>query len=135
ATAAASFVAVVPAIREQLVRQQQEIGRLRPNLVTEGRDQGTVVFPDAALKFFLDATPQERARRRIAQLRARGEIVEYTETLNDIIARDERDRTRPVGPMIAPPGAHIIDTTHLSQSDVIEQIISLAVQQERGRTA
>ena len=135
ATEAASFVAVVPAIREQLVRQQQEIGRRRPNLVTEGRDQGTVVFPDAALKFFLDATPQERAKRRVAQLRARGEIVEYNETLHDIIARDERDRSRPVGPMKPPPGARIVDTTTLTQAQVIEQIIALALQQEAGRTA
>src|SRR5512138_559542 len=59
-TNAASYVAVVPAIRHQLVEQQQRIGRERPNLVTEGRDQGTVVFPDAELKFYLDATPQER---------------------------------------------------------------------------
>src|SRR6266851_445256 len=78
ATAAASYVAVVPAIRELMVRQQQEIGRRRP-------DQGTVVFPEAAMKFFLDATPQERARRRAAQLRARGEVVEYQEILGEIV--------------------------------------------------
>src|SRR5205814_10171261 len=64
ATRAASYVAVVPAVRAQLVEQQQKIGRERPNLVTEGRDQGTVVFPNAQLKFYLDATPHERARRR-----------------------------------------------------------------------
>lgn len=136
ATAAASFVAVVPAIREQLVRQQQEIGRKRPNLVTEGRDQGTVVFPDAALKFFLDATPQERAKRRVAQLRARGEIVEYNEILKDIILRDERDRNRPVGPLRPAPDAELIDTTALSQTDVIERIVSIArerAEQEAGR--
>ncbi len=68
-TRGASFVAVVPAIRQQLVEQQQEIGRQRGDLVTEGRDQGTVVFPDAPNKFYLDATPQERARRRAVQLR------------------------------------------------------------------
>jgi len=67
-TAAASYVAVVPTIREQLVRQQREIGSRWHNLVTEGRDQGTVVFPDAALKFFLDATPQERAKRRASSI-------------------------------------------------------------------
>src|SRR5205807_10335047 len=89
ATAAASYVAVVPAIRELLVRQQQEIGRRRPNLVTERRDQGTVVFPDAAMKFFLDAAPQERAKRRVAQLRARGEVVEYHEALSEISVRDK----------------------------------------------
>ncbi len=126
ATTAASFVAIVPAIREQLVRQQQEIGRKRPNLVTEGRDQGTVVFPGAALKFFLDATPQERARRRVAQLRARGEIVEYSEILRDIVARDERDRNRPIGPLKPSSDAEVIDTTAMTQSQVIEQIVGRA---------
>ncbi len=126
ATSAASFVAVVPAIRQQLVRQQQEIGRQRPNLVTEGRDQGSVVFPDAALKIFLDATPQERARRRIAQLRLRGEIVEYSQVLQEIIERDQRDRNRPVGPLRPPQGAEIIDTTTLLESDVIARIVQRA---------
>jgi cytidylate kinase len=137
ATAAASFVAVVPAIRELLVRQQQEVGRQRTHLVTEGRDQGTVVFPDAALKFFLDATPQERAKRRVAQLRARGEMVEYNEILRDIIDRDERDRNRPVGPLKAPIGAEIIDTTTLTQGDVIDLIIARAEHfvEEAGRRA
>jgi len=126
ATSAASFVAVVPAIRQQLVRQQQEIGRQRPNLVTEGRDQGTVVFPDAALKVFLDATPQERARRRIAQLRLRGEMLEYTQVLQEIIDRDNRDRNRPVGPLRPPEGAVIIDTTLLHEADVIARIVQHA---------
>lgn len=132
ATTAASFVAVVPAIREQLVMQQQEIGRKHPNLVTEGRDQGTVVFPNAALKFFLDATPQERARRRLAQLRLRGEIVEFNEILKDIISRDERDRNRPVGPLKPPLDAEIIDTTTLTQSQVIEQIVARAKRLEEA---
>src|SRR5688572_5389280 len=79
ATRAASYVAIVPAIREMLVTQQREIGRQHGNIVTEGRDQGSVVFPDAELKFYLDASPQERARRRVAQLRARGEIVDVNE--------------------------------------------------------
>src|SRR4051812_9753944 len=102
ATKAASHVAVVPAIREVLVAEQQRIGRQRPNLVTEGRDQGTVVFPDAELKFYLDATPQERARRRVAQLRHRGEMVDYQEILSEIITRDQRDSTRAVGPLAVP---------------------------------
>src|SRR4029079_1398146 len=99
ATRAASYVAVVPAIRELLVAQQQRIGAERTNLVTEGRDQGTVVFPQAQAKFYLDASPQERARRRAAQLRSRGEIVDQAEILNQILARDTRDATRAVGPL------------------------------------
>ena len=124
ATRAASYVAVVPAIREQLVKQQQEIGRERGNLVTEGRDQGTVVFPHAELKFYLDASPQERARRRVSQLRHRGEIVDYQEILNGIVARDHRDASRSVGPLAVPKDAEVVDTTSISQEQVIDHIVS-----------
>jgi cytidylate kinase len=126
ATRAASYVAVVPAIREMLVRQQQEIGRARPNLVTEGRDQGTVVFPDAEFKFYLDATPGERARRRVHQLRARGEIVDFQEILNQIESRDQRDKNRSVGPLSVAKDAEVVDTTHLSQQQVIDHIVERA---------
>lgn len=123
ATRAASYVAVVPGIREMLVKQQQQIGRERANLVTEGRDQGTVVFPDAKFKFYLDARPEERARRRVAQLRARGEIVDAGEILNQILARDQRDREREVGPLAIPADARVIDTTQLSQDEVVRRIV------------
>jgi cytidylate kinase len=123
ATRAASYVAVVPAIRELLVAQQQRIGAERKNLVTEGRDQGTVVFPQAQAKFYLDASPQERARRRAAQLRARGEIVDQSEILNQILARDTRDATRAVGPLSVPPDAEVIDTTSLSQDQVVDRMV------------
>ena len=126
ATRAASYVAVVPAIREMLVKQQQEIGRSRPDLVTEGRDQGTIVFPQAELKFYLDATPAERARRRVHQLRARGEIVDHQEILNQIEARDQRDKSRSVGPLSVPKDAEVVDTTSLSQQQVIEHIVERA---------
>ena len=126
ATRAASYVAVVPAIRELLVGEQQRIGRERPNLVTEGRDQGTVVFPHAELKFYLDATPQERARRRVAQLRARGEIVDMPEVLSQIVARDHRDASRAVGPLAVPPDAEVIDTTPIDQEQVIARIVDRA---------
>ena len=128
ATRAASYIAVVPAIREMLVAQQQRIGRERKNLVTEGRDQGSVVFPQAQFKFYLDATPQERARRRAAQLRARGEIVDYNEILSGIVARDTRDATRSVGPLSIPPDATVIDTTSLTE----EQVVDRMVQKVRG---
>jgi cytidylate kinase len=126
ATRAASFVAVVPAIRELLVQQQQQIGRERKNLVSEGRDQGSVVFPEAELKFYLDATPQERARRRVGQLRNRGEIVDYDQIFSQIIDRDDRDRNRSVGPLSVPHDARLIDTTHLSQEQVIDRIVAAA---------
>jgi cytidylate kinase len=126
ATRAATYVAVVPAIREQLVHHQRQIGRERPNLVTEGRDQGTVVFPDAALKFYLDAAPAERARRRAAQLRARGEVVDAAEILNQIEARDHKDSTRSVGPLAVPADAERVDTTALTQDQVISRIVGRA---------
>src|SRR5205085_5697444 len=113
ATRAASYVAVVPAIREMLVQQQRQIGQQLGNLVTEGRDQGSVVFPDAEAKFYLDASPQERARRRAAQLRARGEILDYNEVLNSIVTRDNRVATRAVCPLSVAPDAEFLDTTSL----------------------
>jgi cytidylate kinase len=126
ATRAASYVAVVPAIRELLVNQQRQIGRERGNLVTEGRDQGSIVFPHAELKIYLDATPQERAKRRVAQLRARGEIVDYSEILDQIIARDDRDSKRSVGPLAIPRDARVIDTTLLTQEQVVDRIVQRA---------
>lgn len=126
ATRAASFVAVVPEIREILVREQQRIGRERPNLVTEGRDQGTVVFPEAQLKFYLDASPAERARRRAAQLRARGEIVDPQEILRQIEERDARDRGRKIAPLAPARDARVVDTTAISQEEVIALIVAAA---------
>lgn len=131
ATRAASYVAVVPAIREMLVDQQRRIGLEHGNIVTEGRDQGSVVFPNADFKFYLDATPAERARRRVSQLRARGEIVDYQEILNQIMDRDRRDQSRTVGPLAVPQGAEVIDTTHLAQEQVVERITSKVLAGQR----
>jgi cytidylate kinase len=126
ATSAASHVAVVAAIRQMLVAQQQRIGREHPNLVTEGRDQGTVVFPDAQLKFYLDAAPEERARRRVAQLRARGEVVDVRQVLDQMLARDQRDATRSVGPLAVADDARVLDTTGMSQEQVVQHIVDAA---------
>ncbi len=126
ATRAASHIAVVPAVREMLVTQQREIGRERGNVVTEGRDQGTVVFPDAELKVYLDAAPAERARRRVAQLRARGEIVDPAEILAGIVARDHRDQTRSTGPLAKPADAVVVDTTELIEPQVTDLIVARA---------
>jgi cytidylate kinase len=126
ATRAASFVAIVPSIRELLVAQQRQIGHDRGNIVTEGRDQGSVVFPHAELKIYLDADPKERARRRVAQLRARGEVVDFNEILKEIVARDSRDANRAVGPLAVPRDATVLDTTHLSEPQVVEAIVAKA---------
>jgi CMP/dCMP kinase len=126
ATHAASFAAIVPAVRERLVAQQRQIGRQRSNLVSEGRDQGSVVFPHAQMKFYLDAAPAERARRRAAQLRARGEQVDVAQLQAEIDARDRRDQSRSVGALIVPEGAQIIDTTAMTQRQVVDLIVRQA---------
>ncbi len=126
ATRAASFIASLPAVREQMVRQQQSIGRARQNIVTEGRDQGSVVFPDAELKFYLDASPAERAGRRANQLRARGEVVDQAELLRLIVERDTRDSRRAVGPLMVAQGAEVIDTTAMTPDQVIDRIVKKA---------
>lgn len=123
ATDAAKYVAQVTAIRHKLVEEQRAIGKARGNLVTEGRDQGSVVFPDAKFKFFLTATLDERARRRARELRQRGEIVDEEEIRRQIQDRDDRDSRREVGPLKKPEGAIEIDTTALSMDQVIEAIV------------
>lgn len=122
---AASYVALVPAIREQMVKQQRDIGTLLGDLVTEGRDQGTIVFPTAEFKFYVDASPDERARRRFVQLRNRGEQIDYKEILDQILVRDKRDRERLVGPLEKPKDAIEIDSTHLNFENVVRHIIGL----------
>ena len=124
ATRAASFVAVVPAIREMLVEQQRRIGRERTSLVTEGRDQGSIVFPAADAKFYLDADPAERAKRRANQLRARGEIVAVQEIYDEIVARDKRDAGRRVGPLAVPADAVVLDTGGLTEAQVVDRIVA-----------
>lgn len=134
-TRAASFVAVVPAIREMLVEQQRRIGRENGNLVTEGRDQGSIVFPAAELKVYLDASPEERAKRRAAELRARGEIVDVAEIRAQIEDRDLRDSTRATGPLARPAGAMSLDTTPLTIDQVVEKIVELARERIQPVTA
>ncbi|MBC7782360.1 MAG: (d)CMP kinase [Burkholderiales bacterium] len=121
---AASYIAVVPAIREMMVHQQRAIGTELGDVVTEGRDQGTIVFPTAQCKFYIDASPEERARRRYNQMRSRSESVEYKEVLDQILARDKRDRDRLVGPLEKPVDAIAIDSTSLAFNDVVDTIIS-----------
>jgi len=133
ATDAAKYVAQVPAIRAKLVEEQRRIGNERGNLVTEGRDQGSVVFPDAPFKFYLTATPEERAHRRARELRARGEIVDEKEILQQIMDRDERDRSRSVGPLAIPDGADVIDTTTLTMDQVVDQIVNKVEAARVGR--
>jgi cytidylate kinase len=134
-TRAASKVAAIPAVRHKLVAEQRQIAREHGRLVTEGRDQGSAVFPDAALKIYLRATPRERARRRVQQLAQRGEIVDLNIVLSEITERDARDASRSVGPLTVPQGAVEIDTTSITQDQVIEKIVELAKKGPAGGIA
>ncbi len=121
-TGGVSDVAALPGVREVLVREQQRIGRDHPRLVTEGRDQGSVVFPDANLKFFLDANPSVRAQRRADQLRAAGRTVNVAEIRKQILQRDQKDSTRETAPLICPKDAVRLDTSGLSLEEVLDQL-------------
>jgi cytidylate kinase len=122
-TAQSRHLADPPDVRAELVKLQQEIGR-SGGLVTEGRDQGSVVFPDAEFKFYLDASIDERARRRAKDLESRGEKVDIEVLKKAIHDRDERDRARAVGPLIKPAGAIEIDTSGLTLDGVVTALLS-----------
>lgn len=122
AGAAASAVAALPGVRRALVERQRAFRR-PPGLVADGRDMGTSIFPDAELKIFLDASPEERARRRHKQLKDKGMDVSLGRLLEEIRARDRRDAERPVSPMRPAEGAVIIDTTGMGIQEVVASII------------
>ncbi len=117
-----SIVAKQPAVREILVEQQRTIGESHPLLVTEGRDQGSVVFPNAAVQFFLKAAVNERTKRRVKQLRASGTQVNDEEVQQDIELRDQIDSTRTDGPLTCPEGAIIIDTSSMTMTEVVDMM-------------
>jgi len=121
AAAAASQVAALPTVREALLGWQRRFSR-PPGLVADGRDMGTVVFPDAAIKVFLTASAEERARRRYNQLKEKGLDVNFDNLLAEIEERDERDRSRAVAPLRAADGALEMDTTTLSIAEVLGRV-------------
>ena len=119
----ASAVSALPSVRRHLTAMQQELGSAG-QVVAEGRDTGTVVFPNAAWKFYLDADPEERARRRIKQLRGRGESPDEKEILDQILRRDRDDSERTIAPLKAAPDAVLINSTDLQADDVIEMMFN-----------
>ena len=121
-SANAHFVASRRGVRDKMVRRQRSIARKLGPLVAEGRDQGTVVFPDAQVKFFLDATPDERARRRHRQMTRAGEEITYDQVLQAMLKRDSRDRNRRTSPLEVPEGAIVIDTTGMSVEGMIAEL-------------
>jgi cytidylate kinase len=128
-TALSSRVSAVRGVREAMVRQQRELGR-RGGVVMEGRDIGTVVFPNADVKVFLDASLEERAVRRVTEMRTKGFDVCFSDIRSDIQERDERDARRDLSPMRPAPDAAQIGTDELSVDEVVERILELCA--ERG---
>ena len=120
----ASKIATIPVVRSALVTRQRGFRQL-PGLVADGRDMGTVIFPDAMLKIFLTASAEIRAERRYKQLKDKGESVNLTRLFREIKARDLRDQSRSVAPLSPAEDAVIIDSTDLSIDEVLDEIISL----------
>ena len=118
----ASEVAPLPAVRRALL-ERQRLFRQPPGLVADGRDMGTTVFPDAFLKVFLTASPGKRAERRHKQLIDKGESVSLRALVKDIRARDERDRTRAVSPLVAAEDSVRVDSTGMSIEAVLEEVL------------
>lgn len=124
---AASSIGTLPAVRTALLERQRTF-RKWPGLITDGRDMGTVIFPDAGLKLFLHASPEERAQRRYQQLKKQGIYVTVDSILQDLAARDTRDKQRGVAPLRPAADAIFIDATMLS----IEQSLAAAMQYVRA---
>jgi cytidylate kinase len=120
-TAASGAVADSPIVRRRLGEMQRQIAAGR-NMVSEGRDQGTIIFPDAECKFFLVADPLERARRRQRDMAGRGEVVPWNEVLEAQELRDSRDRQRDLAPMIPAPDAILLDSSQLTLEQVVERM-------------
>ena len=123
-TAHIRYAADNPQVREHLVKLQQEIGRTG-DIVTEGRDQGTVAFPHAECKIFLTASPEERARRRVHDLQQRGETPSFDEVLAQQVQRDRRDSSRAVGPLLQAQDAVQVVTDGMSIDEVVERLIEI----------
>ncbi len=125
-TAASRFVADSPGVRHRLAQWQRAFAA-SADTVTEGRDQGTIVFPDAFRKFFLIAGEEERARRRLAELLARGEPSSFEEVLAAQRARDERDAARAIAPMKPAADATVVNTSAMTIEEVVEELASRVI--------
>ena len=130
---AASKIAAYPPVREALLQRQRAF-RVAPGLIADGRDMGTVVFPDAEVKIFLDASAEERANRRLKQLQGKGFDVKFEHLLLEIKERDERDRNRPVAPLRPAEDALVVDSTTMDIQAVMQSILA-QVERKIGRVA
>lgn len=119
----ASTLSAMPVVRSEMLPLQREAAK-EGGIIAEGRDMGTVVFPDADLKFFLEADAEERIRRRFEEMVLRGENVDYPSLKKDLLLRDIQDRERAIAPLKVPEGAIIIDSTKLSIDEVLETMLA-----------
>ena len=126
----ASRVSAIPGVRRALVEKQQQMGR-DSSVVMEGRDIGTVVFPNAEVKIYLDATPEERTRRRLKDLAARGAPADFDQVLAEIQRRDLRDSTRADSPLCQAPDAIYLDSTGMNEDEVEQALLKIV----RDRTS
>lgn len=118
----ASLVSALPAVRAALLELQRQLGR-EGGVVLEGRDIGSVVFPDAEAKFFLTASAEVRAERRRAELEAAGQAVDLQQVLEEVRERDRRDSERPIAPLKRAPDAILIDSSHLTIDEAVKEIV------------
>ncbi len=131
---AASLIATIEGVRRAIVAAQREMGR-DGGVVLEGRDTGTVVFPDADVKFFLDARPEVRARRRLEQERAQGRDVSFEETLRETLERDHRDQERSASPLRRAEEAIYLDSSEMSIEQVVEYMLEIIRQRLSEETS
>ena len=132
-TEAASVVAAIPEVRQALMSYQRSFATQRPGAVLDGRDIGTVIAPGADVKIFVVASPEVRAARRTAEMRARGEPADEKEVLADLLRRDERDSRRTAAPLKAAPDAHLLDTTHLGIDAAFRAAVDIIEAVRTGR--
>ncbi|MGL5376514.1 MAG: (d)CMP kinase [Aeromonas veronii] len=125
---AASKIAAFPRVREALLRRQRAF-RQAPGLIADGRDMGTVVFPEAEVKIFLDASAEERAQRRYKQLQDKGFDVNFERLLTEIRERDDRDRNRATAPLKPAEDALVVDSTAMTIDEVLATVLAYAEQQ------
>jgi cytidylate kinase len=130
---AASIVSALPEVRAALLAFQRDFGRAPPGAVLDGRDIGTVIFPDADVKIYVDATAEVRASRRAAEIAAAGGTVSEAEVLADIRRRDERDTQRAAAPLRPAPDAYLLDTTHLDIDAAFRAAIDIVEAVRAGR--
>jgi CMP/dCMP kinase len=130
---AASVISAIPKVRATLLTLQREFGRTAPGAVLDGRDIGTVVFPEADAKIFVTASPEIRARRRAAELDQTGEPLSYAAVLADIHRRDARDAGRAAAPLKPAPDAHLLDTTHLDIDAAFRAALDIVEAVRAGR--